>query len=366
MSFSVQDIRMELERFAPGYLAEPWDSIGLFTGDPNQKVERILVALGVSPEVIEEAIAKSVDLIVTHHPAWMKPIERLTTETLQGRMALSLVENKIAVLSAHTNLDSSAGGINDVLAQSLSLINVTPLVEFKEEWLKLVVFVPETHTSIVEKALGDLGCGTIGRYSHCSFMTKGVGKFRPLEGASPAIGVVNRSEEVEEVKLEIVISMSQFSKIMSVLKEVHPYEEVAYDLIPLKNKIKSTFGLGRIGQLQAGCTMKEFVTFVKETLKIPHLRICGDLNKNINTVALCGGSGMSLLDSVIAQKADVYLTADVKHHDAEYALAHQVNLIDGGHYGTEKIILPIIAEKLREFTKEIWVSQNEKEIFEFL
>ena len=366
MVVRVKDVEKLLEKMAPTRLAESWDAVGLFFGEKEREVRKIQVSLGVSPEVIEEAIANRADLIVSHHPIWLKPPLIFTEDTAQGKMVAQLIRNRISVLSAHTNLDSCVGGVNDILASLLNLQEVMPLKEIKEDWLKLVVFVPLTHIEIVKNVLGDAGAGQIGNYSHCSFVSQGEGSFLPLQGASPYHGVVGEAENVLEGRLEVVLASSSLNLVLEKLKKAHPYEEVAYDLYPIANYIPSSIGLGRVGILENKIKLGDFVKVVKEKLDLPGLRYCGDLEKEIQKVALCGGAGMSLFQYAKNVQADIYLTGDVKHHEAEEALLNGVALIDGGHFGTEKAILPILVNYLKKVGEiEVYQSRSEKEIFKF-
>ena len=99
--------------------------------------------------------------------------------------------------------------------------------------VKIVVFVPKSHTDIVRKAMGDAGAGKIGNYSHCSYSTDGVGRFFPLDGANPTIGKVGKAEEVLEERIECVCDKAQAKDVISAMRKVHPCEEVAFDIYPL-------------------------------------------------------------------------------------------------------------------------------------
>lgn len=103
----------------------------------------------------------------------------------------------------------------------------------KSENLKLVVYAPETHAELVRDAMGDAGAGRIGNYSHCSFSTKGTGRFKALDGSNPSIGRIGEIEAVTEEKIECVVSRDSVVQVISAIKEVHPYEEIPIDLYPL-------------------------------------------------------------------------------------------------------------------------------------
>ena len=367
MSIRIKDVKKILDEWAAPTLAEPWDQIGLFLGDPEQEVRRIKVALGVSPEVVKEAIDSKADLLVTHHPLWMSPPMKLSEDQPIGKMVADLIRHNIGVLSAHTNLDACKEGVNDNLANILELREVTPLIpQIQSNWLKLAVFVPETDADLLQNALGDAGAGQFKNYSHCAFSTLGEGTFLPLTGAKPAIGEIGKLEKVNEARIEAIVSRENLSPVLASMLAAHPYEEVVYDLIPLENQTGGNEGLGRVGNLQTEMTLGEFADFVKTKLNLQGVRFCGEPTTKIRKVALCGGSGMSLLKEALRSGADVYLTGDIKHHDAEEALQNGICLVDGGHFGTENHILSVVVERLQKETNcSVDICSGESEIFKF-
>lgn len=125
---TVQDVGDFLERFAPGRLAEEWDNVGLLVGDPAIVVRRVMTCLTVTPSSAEEAIRENVDLIISHHPLPFRPLKRLTTDSVPGRLLWQLIRNGISLYSPHTRFDSSAMGINQRLAAGLGLMEIQPLV----------------------------------------------------------------------------------------------------------------------------------------------------------------------------------------------------------------------------------------------
>lgn len=368
MAAKLRDIIEAMNRFASPDLAESWDQIGLFLGNPEQEIKKVQLALGISDSVVQEAIREKADLIITHHPLWLKVPAHFSEDTFYGKIVADAIRNQIAVFAAHTNLDACKNGVNDVLASLLELENSEPLEPISKEWLKLVVFVPESHLGQVRDGIGEAGAGKIGPYSHCSFSVSGTGAFLPLEGAQPAIGRVGELEKVAEGRLEVILAADQKEAVLQAMKNSHPYEEVAYDLYPLKNQIFSeeSVGLGRIGNLKEEMSVEQFSEYVKERLQISHLRFCGDPTKKVKKVAVCGGSGMSLWKEARQKGAEVFLTGDIKHHDAEDALAAGLSLVDAGHYGSEKCILPVLKSLLEEqWSLEVQISEAEKEVFQF-
>jgi dinuclear metal center YbgI/SA1388 family protein len=348
MSVKCQVIMDAMETLAPRYLAESWDNVGLLVGSPAQTIAKIMICLDVSEAIIQRAIAEQVDLIISHHPLIFKPFKNLRTDLAQGRLLAELLKANIAVYAAHTNLDTATGGVNDVLAQKLNLHKVEPLtISYQEELVKLVVFVPIEYARLVQEAIGKAGAGHIGNYSHCSFQVAGKGSFLPLPGTKPFIGKQGELETVEEVRIETIMPQKITNKVVKAMLKVHPYEEVAYDLYPMKNTGEKN-GLGRIGQLEQPMQAEEFAHKAKLALNIANVRLVGEKHKMIKKVALCSGSGAEFIGKAAYAGADILVTGDVKYHEAQKALECGIQLLDAGHFGTEMPIAKTVAEYLEQ------------------
>jgi len=360
-----------LERLAPKHLAMEGDRIGLQIGTLNKPVKKVMVALDVLEEVIDEAITEGVDFIIAHHPPLYRPLKQLVTDQAQGRMIEKCLKHNIAIYAAHTNLDIANGGVNDWLAEALGLEQVEVLVPTYEESLKkLVVYVPKTHADLVREAIGNAGAGHIGNYSHCTFNGHGIGTFLPLEGANPFIGKAGELEKVEEVRIETIVPASLQHKVISAMLQAHPYEEVAYDIYPLENKGK-TFGLGRIGRLPSAMTLAEFAEHVKKTLDVSAVRVVGNLQDTIQKVAVVGGDGNKYISQAKSAGADVYVTGDVYYHVAHDAMMLGLNIVDPGH-NVEKVMKQGVARFLeaefakRQFAADVYISKVHTDPFTFV
>ncbi|KAB7708746.1 Nif3-like dinuclear metal center hexameric protein [Bacillus aerolatus] len=339
------------EQFSPKKYAMEGDKVGLQIGRLNKPVERVLIALDVLEEVVDEAIEKGVQLIIAHHPIIFRPLTSIVTSDPAGRMIEKLIKHDIAVYAAHTNLDVAKGGVNDLLAEALELKETDVLVPtFQDDLKKLAVFVPVSHAERVREALGESGGGFIGGYSHCSFSTKGTGRFKPGDQASPYIGQAGQLEQVEEVKVETVYPKSLEKKVLSAMLKVHPYEEVAYDVYSLDNE-DEPLGLGRIGKLENPMSLREFAEFVKEKLDVKGVRVVGQLTEKVRKVAVLGGDGNKYFQSAKFKGADVYVTGDFYYHTAHDALAVGLNVVDPGH-NVEKVMKAGAAKKLSHLAEE--------------
>jgi dinuclear metal center YbgI/SA1388 family protein len=344
------EVIQTFESFSPKNLAMEGDKIGLQIGNLSKKVRNIMIALDVLEEVVEEAIAKDVQLIIAHHPLIFRPLQRITSEDPAGRLIEKLIKHDIAVYAAHTNLDVAKGGVNDLLADALGLQKTEVLYPtFETKLKKLVVYVPRSHEDQVREAIGKAGAGSIGEYSYCSFSTSGTGRFLPGDKASPFIGTIGEIEAVDEMKIETVFPEKLEKKILSAMLKAHPYEEVAYDLYSLENK-GETLGLGRIGKVQE-TTLKGFAEVVKKALDVKAVRVVGNLDAHVKKVAVLGGDGNKYYPHALFKGADVYITGDFYYHTALDASALGLNIIDPGH-NVEKVMKKGVANKLTQLFSE--------------
>lgn len=339
------------EQFSPKKYAMDGDPIGLHIGSLSQPVTKVLIALDVLEEVVDEAIENGVELIIAHHPFIYRPLKKIDTSTATGRIVEKLIKHNITLYAAHTNLDVAKGGVNDLLAEALQLIDSEVLVPtYTVQLKKLVVYVPAEAEERVREALGKAGAGAIGNYSHCSFASEGSGRFLPQEGSNPAIGSLGQIEAVAEVRIETIYAEEIESKVLSAMIKAHPYEEVAYDIYSLENK-GGTLGLGKIGSLATEMTLKEFAEHVKRTLDVPTVRVVGDLQTTIKKVAVLGGDGNKYISSAKFKGADVYVTGDMYYHTAHDAMMMGLNIVDPGH-NVEKVMKKGTAAVLAAMCKE--------------
>ena len=290
--------------------------------------------------------------MISHHPLFHRPLKRLTPTDETGRVLFRAIRNDIAVLSAHTNLDRMPDGLNDWLAERIGLSDYKPLEAPQSgSFSKLVIFVPQGHEAELMDAVFAAGAGQVGAYDRCSFRTTGTGSFRGSEATTPFIGQPGTTEETQELRLETIVPNNLLSKVIARMLKAHPYEEVAYDLIPLANS-RSDVGLGRIGRLATPLNLQLFAEQVKRQLGVEAVRIVGESQRLIRKVAVCGGSGASLIGDAIRQGADCLVTGDIKYHDAQRARAEGLALIDAGHFGTEQLMVTELAYRLQRAADE--------------
>jgi dinuclear metal center YbgI/SA1388 family protein len=343
----IQDLLGLVNTLYPPALAEEWDNAGLQAGDPGAELNRALLCLDPTEQALDAARETGAQALLTHHPLIFRPLRNLTPGDETGRILFRAVREGVAVLCAHTNLDRAAPGLNDWLAERLGLTDISPLAADRGgDLLKLVVFVPRGYEGAVADALFKGGAGRIGNYDRCSFAATGTGTFRPGAGTDPFLGRQGETERAGEVRLETILPREAQEKVVEKMLRAHPYEEVAYDLIPLANR-RPHVGLGRIGRLAQPTALADFAMGVKTALGAGSLRLVGDSVRMVSKVAVCGGSGASLLGEAARQGADVLVTGDLKYHEARSAEARGMAVIDAGHFATEHLMIRGMVAALR-------------------
>lgn len=342
----VKDIVKHIENHIPLHLAEKYDNVGLLVGELSSEVKKVYIALTPTDEVIEEAIRVGADMIVTHHPYSLAKFGKVTSETTDGRKIIRLIQNNVALYAAHTNLDKSHDTINEILFNKLGLVNQGLFrEEYYEKLYKLVVFVPMTHSEIVREAIGDAGAGRLGDYSHCSFSETGIGSFKPLEGANPALGEVGALERVEEVRIEAVVRKKDLTRVLAEMNASHPYETVAYDLYEMVVNA-DVKGYGLKGQFSEPKSLEEVIDIVKEKYDADYVSYVGEMSQRVQSVVICSGSATDFMNQVIATGADLFITGDVRYHYAVEAMDNGLAIIDPSHHHTEKWVVDILKELL--------------------
>jgi dinuclear metal center YbgI/SA1388 family protein len=360
---TLREVIQVLEQIAPLEQAAEWDNVGLLLGDPAADVQRIMTCLTVTTATIQEAVREHADLIVSHHPVLFRPAQRITAETSEGALLLSLGRAGIAVYSPHTAYDDAAGGINEQLCARLGIERAQPLrLRPAPALYKLVVFVPEGDLGRVSDAVFAAGAGIIGQYRECSFRLAGTGTFFGTEGTSPTVGQKGRREEVPEWRWEVVVPADRLEAVVAAMRSAHSYEEPAYDIYPLH--VLPRCGSGRIGMLTAPCTLRALAERVQHQLGGP-VQYVGPADRLVQRVAVACGAGGELLSEAVRQRTDVFLTGEVRFHEALRAEHAGVALILAGHYATERPGVEHLAQRLQAAFPQlqIWASREEADPF---
>jgi dinuclear metal center YbgI/SA1388 family protein len=348
MTATVAQFIRILDHLAPVRLAESWDNVGLQIGSRTWPVKKVWTALDPLPEVVARACENNVDLLVTHHPLFFKPIKYIDCDSPLGGIAEMALSRRLAIFSAHTNLDSVPGGVNDVLVDRMGLRKVGVLADPADaEMCKLAVFVPSNRVKTILDTLFAMDAGRMGNYSCCTFRCEGIGTFLPGAGATPAIGKTGTLTEVQESRIEILVANTDLSAVVDAVKAVHPYESMAYDVYPISVRDNQA-GLGRVGELESPLPLDAFAAKLKAELNLSAVKMVGKTDMLVEKVAVCSGSGASLLTKAVSANAQVYVSGDLGYHTARDAQQAGIGLIDIGHFGSEHLVVDVLAAFIRD------------------
>jgi len=351
----IGEITNYLESIAAISLQESYDNSGLLIGNKNKTVKRAIITLDVTEDIIDEAIEKKCELIISHHPVIFKGIKRINGNTQTEKILIKAIKKDIAIYAIHTNLDNIENGVNSILCNTIGLQDTSILKPKNNLLRKLITFSPEKHTEDVRKAIFEAGAGRIGNYDCCSFNSEGFGTFRALEDAKPFVGDKNKLHLEAEIKIEAIYPVYLEKNIITALKKSHPYEEVAYDIIPLANEL-SCVGSGMIGDLKKEYDEVSFLKEVKKKLNVGCIRYSALRAKKIKKVAVCGGAGSFLIQDAISAGADIFLSGDIKYHDFQEA-DNKIIIADIGHYESEQftkdLIYTVLIKKFPKFALQI-------------
>ena len=340
----ISEIISTLEDIAPPSSQESYDNSGLIVGDIEVELTNALITLDCTEEIVEEAINKKCNLIIAHHPIIFKELKTLTGKNYVERTVINAIKNDIAIYAIHTNLDNYKLGVNKKIADLLGITNPKILLPVSGNLVKLVTFVPQSHSEEIRNVLFESGAGNIGEYEECSFSSSGLGTFRPSTTAKPFVGDIGNRHSENEDKIEVIVSRHLLSALINNLIEAHPYEAVAYDCLPLLNKNYDE-GAGMIGELEKEISESQFLQKIKALFKCEIIRHTQLRNKPIKRIAWCGGAGSFLLDAAKSQKADIFISGDFKYHEF-FDAENQVVIADIGHFESEQYTIDLLNELL--------------------
>jgi dinuclear metal center YbgI/SA1388 family protein len=342
----IKDIIHFLETVAPPALQESYDNAGLIVGNANWPLTSILCTLDATEAVVLEAKAKGCNLVVAHHPIVFGGLKRINGNNYVERAVIAAIKNDIAIYAIHTNLDNVLHGVNAQIANKLGLKNLSILDAKPAQLMKLQTFVPVSHLAPLQTALFAAGGGQIGHYDECSFYAAGMGSFRAGDGAQPFVGNIGERHLENEYKLELVFPQYRQSAVVKALRAAHPYEEPAFDLLPLANQF-SQVGSGVLGSFETPVSATDLLEKLKTAFGLKIIKHTAFLGKNIQKLAICGGSGSFLTKKAIAAGADAFVTADIKYHEF-FDADGRLLLVDIGHWESEQFTIELLADLLTE------------------
>jgi dinuclear metal center YbgI/SA1388 family protein len=334
-----------IEELAPTRFAESWDNVGLLVGDPSRPIASVLFTIDYTAAVAAEARERRCDCVISYHPPIFEALKRITAPSL----VFDAIRDGVAIYSPHTALDVADGGTNDMLADALGLKDRQPLrpAKVSPAHCKLVVFTPPNAVDKVAQAIFSAGAGWIGNYSSCSFQTPGIGTFFGQPGASPTVGQPGRLERVDEIRLESLVPLTKIDAVLHAMRAAHPYEEPAFDLLALHSSPDGR-GMGRIGAFAQGTDRATVIDRIKRELDLPHLLIAGPTTGPAARGACCAGACGELLNDALAQNTDLYLTGEMRHHDALKGAARGMTVICTLHSNSERKVLARLSTRISE------------------
>ena len=334
MKTYVRDIYNFLDSIAPFKTAMDFDNCGLLVGNMSESINKVLLSLDITREIVGEAESIGANLIISHHPVIFNPLKKLLSDCVPYMLA----KKGIGAICAHTNLDMADGcGVNACLAKAIGLKNTQPLSVYSEDFYnKIIVFVPEGYEDKVMNTMCDNGAGKLGSYSGCGFLSSGEGRFSPGDSSNPFIGNAGEKVKTKEIRLEMIVPQSKTYTVVNAMKEVHPYELPAYDIIENK-AVSKKIACGLIGVPVDPISSRELAQIVKESLGCSGLKYT-QIDKKINKIAVCSGAGGDYLDFAIEKGADAFITGEIKHHMILKANDSGIMLVDAGHFKTEDIV----------------------------
>ena len=351
-----------LNEFAPTPLAYDWDNVGLQTGDPSATVRKVLVGLELSPTMLDAAIAQKCQAVITHHPLIFRPLKALRADNPSAALIMELVRSNIGLIAAHTNLDRVMHGTGGAMASLLGLRDweILEPVSITRQY-KFVVFVPREFTPKIIEAVHRGGGGGTGAYSHCSFRSPGTGTFTPLPGAHPFIGSVGKMEEVDEDRLETLVPEHALARVLAEVRQAHPYEEVAFDVVPL-HEADPAHGLGLLATLPTKTPLRQFAQQVRQSLNEPFIQFAGDAAWPVKRVAIVTGSAGSAAYMVRKDQADLIITGEMNYHTVQDITAKGIGVICTGHAASERIFAPYFCQ---QFAAQKAIEQSRVELVPF-
>lgn len=342
----IKDIISAIETKANISLQEDYDNSGLIYGNPTDEVQKVLVSIDCTEEVIDEAIKENCNMVVSHHPLIFGGLKKITGKNFVERTLIKAIKNNIAIYAAHTNLDNCFGGVNFKIAMKMGLKHTKILRPMRNKLLKLVVFCPVEHADDVRLAMFHAGAGTIGDYDYCSFNAEGLGSFKAGAESNPFVGKKGEVHFEKELRVETILPSYLLNRVVGAMINAHPYEEVAYDVYPLANEFHKA-GSGITGELEQEMEVQAFFEIMKKTFQIPVIKHTKSTQTSIKKVALCGGAGSFLIKDAISIGADIFITGDIKYHQF-FDAGKKIILADIGHYESEQFTTELLFDVIRE------------------
>lgn len=317
-----------LNDFASLSFAESWDNVGLLVEpSPPHTVRTLFLTNDLTEEVMEEALHRKADLILSYHPPIFQPMKRITWENWKERLVIRALENRVGIYSPHTAYDAAPQGVNSWLAKGLGACTSRPLHPSK------AVSYPTEGTHRVEFNV-----------RHSQDLDKVMAAVKGITNVS-VTSLLARTDK-EETRISVNCSQQALMQVVDFLsQDTQLYQKT--EILTLEKPLLLHTGMGRLCTLDETVSLTTMIERIKRHLKLPHVRLAlgagKTLDSPVNVVALCAGSGSSVLRGA---KADLYLTGEMSHHDVLDAASQGITVILCEHSNTERGFLSDLRDML--------------------
>lgn len=355
-TLTVADVCDYLESLAHASPSANSASYGLQLGTKTAAVRHIVVTPMPSKQAISVAVEKKANMIISAVPLIANPISHISWDEPLGTKFVPLAQRHISFYALSSAFADVPGGFDEALAEHLGIESHAPLLpSYAEPQFKFVVFVPHAQAANVQQAAYMAGAGTIGNYTNCVFKSEGTGTFLPQPGANPVVGEVGKLEETSEIRMEMRVSERSLQAVIDSVIEAHPYEQVAYDIYPLRENGKQQ-GRGRIGELPLQVSLDTVLEQVNDALELGvdnPLRCSHRPSLPIDTLAVVSGDGLTeeLMLAACQQGASAVVIGSASLTDWMLADSGDTVLIDVGYAASITPGLRRLALQLKEYFK---------------
>lgn len=342
---SVSDIERAVAQAFPIEWAEEWDRVGLLAGDPRREVTGVVLALDPTREAVARTIELGANVLVTHHPAFLKTPDWLTPGRGAAGIIFAALDGGVALVNAHTNLDRApAAGL--LLPNALGLEPMRPVERSTMPMSLVTVFAPQAAAESIIAAMAGAGAGRVGEYRDCSFTSPdGTGTFTPPASANPSAGTAGQESSAVEVRIEMVAPRSRARGVVGAARGAHPYEEPLIVVADVEIG-RSSARMGMLTRAPEGLTLQDLATRARSVFGITPV-VWGNPEYLLTRIVTATGSAGSLIGDVLASGAQALVAGEVRYHDALDAVEMGLAVLELGHDVSEWPLVDLLADAVR-------------------
>jgi putative NIF3 family GTP cyclohydrolase 1 type 2 len=340
----VSDIDRAIASEFPLERAEDWDRCGLLAGDPDALVTGVALALDPTREAVAATVAAGANVLVTHHPAFLKTPQWLTPGRGSAGVVFDALSAGVALVNAHTNLDRDVRA-QALMPDALGLSVRKPLERSVQPMSLVTVYVPTAEAERVIDAMTAAGAGRIGDYERCSFSVEGTGAFTPPADAAPCIGTPSERSTAAEMRIEMVCPSGRSRGVVSAAVAQHPYEEPLVTVAEVAIA-RNNARLGAVCVPDVETTALTLSDLVARASRAYHVtpRVYGDPDAVLTRIATATGSAGSVIGDALAAGAQALVAGEVRYHDALDAAAAGLAIVELGHDVSEQPLVGLLHE----------------------